>query len=145
MSATVVLLPMSAHAADGLPPVIMENKLAIAILIFLYLLPGWIAWNRKHPSKGAIILIDIVFGWTAIGWIIALIWSLGSTKQVVVIANPLSAPNPAPTAQNASTVNPAASKTIVERISDLKAMLDAGTISQTEFDLLKADTLKSIS
>ena len=124
----------------------MDNKLAIAIGIFIYLLPGWIAWSRSHQNKGPIILINVFLGWTIIGWIIALLWSVGAVKKdTVVVIHPSGTTTPTSTIQNPSVTVPVANKTIAERIADLKAMLDAGAISQTEFDLLKADALKAIS
>jgi hypothetical protein len=48
----------------------------IVILGFLYLLPGLIAWNRHHHNDIAILLLNILLGWTILGWIIALVWAL---------------------------------------------------------------------
>jgi hypothetical protein len=138
-------IPFSAHAQTASKSFLQENKLAIALIVFVYILPGWIAWSRKHPSKWAIILIDIALGWTGIGYLVALIWSLGGTKQTVAIAPGVSASNAAPTNQNASVASSVATKSISERIADLKTMLDAGAISQTEYDLLKADAMKGLA
>ena len=57
----------------------MEVIVAILIIIFsiiLFLLPIIIAISRNHPNKVAIILINVLVGWTGIGWLIALIWSV---------------------------------------------------------------------
>lgn len=42
----------------------------------IYLLPSIIAVIRGHPRTGAIILLNIFLGWTAVGWVVALLWSL---------------------------------------------------------------------
>jgi len=41
----------------------------------IYFLPTLIAMVRNHYSVGAIFLLNLIFGWTVLGWIIALIWS----------------------------------------------------------------------
>ena len=47
----------------------------IGILIFLYLLPWFIASSRNHPNVGAILFINVFLGWTTLGWFAALIWA----------------------------------------------------------------------
>jgi hypothetical protein len=48
--------------------------------VSIYLLPTIISFIRKHPKKISIGFTNIFFGWSVIGWILALIWSLSSTK-----------------------------------------------------------------
>jgi hypothetical protein len=54
-----------------------------AILIILgiavYLLPSFIAWNKKTGS--GVVLLNIFLGWTIIGWIVALIWAVSLTEK----------------------------------------------------------------
>ncbi len=47
----------------------------IGILFFVYLLPSVIAVLQKHRNAPAIAVTNVLFGWTFIGWGIALIWS----------------------------------------------------------------------
>jgi Superinfection immunity protein len=57
---------------------IMDKGTAIAfplIAIFLYFLPYACASQRRHRSKAAIFLTNLLFGWTGVGWIFALIWA----------------------------------------------------------------------
>ena len=54
----------------------------LAVLAAFYLLPTIIA--TSSPRVAAILVANIVFGWTGIGWIIVLIWALaesGTAKQ----------------------------------------------------------------
>jgi hypothetical protein len=52
------------------------------LLLVLYFAPSIIALLRGHLSAAAIFVLNLVFGWTFIGWIIALIWSLtGNTAR----------------------------------------------------------------
>lgn len=53
-------------------------------LIVLYFLPTIIVVKRRHRSTGGIVALNILAGWTFIGWLIALVWSLSSAQQVVV-------------------------------------------------------------
>lgn len=46
------------------------------VLLFLYFLPTLVAYGRNHPSAGAVMVINVFLGWTFIGWILALAWSL---------------------------------------------------------------------
>lgn len=42
----------------------------------LYFLPSIIALARNKRDVVAIVLLNFFLGWTAIGWIVALIWAL---------------------------------------------------------------------
>lgn len=45
-------------------------------LLIVYLFPSFVAAGRKHRSGGAICALNLLFGWTVLGWCFALIWSL---------------------------------------------------------------------
>jgi len=47
----------------------------LIVATLLYFLPTVIALVRGHLSGFAIFLLNLFFGWTLIGWLIALIWS----------------------------------------------------------------------
>ena len=81
----------------GLPEFIV--LLLIALGIALYFLPAYIAHKRKHPSFGGILLLNILLGWTLIGWLGALIWasaSTGTATTVQIINTPPAPSTPAP-------------------------------------------------
>lgn len=63
------------------------ESLIIAILI--YLTPTIIAFCRGHASKWAILAVNILLGWTIIGWLWAFIWSLANKggSQTVMVNN----------------------------------------------------------
>ena len=48
----------------------------LAAMGAIYLLPTIIGVNRQHPSAGGIFVINLFFGWTLLGWVIALAWSV---------------------------------------------------------------------
>ena len=59
--------------------------IVVAVIgLALYFLPTIIAVARKHPNLVAIVLIDVLLGWTFIGWVGALVWSLINPSSVVV-------------------------------------------------------------
>ena len=60
----------------------------VAVLAFLlitsiwwYLLPAWIASRRMSNDKRAILFVNLIFGWTVIGWFISLAWALHETDR----------------------------------------------------------------
>jgi len=53
------------------------QELLLVVLIFvLYFLPAVIALLRKHKNKLAIFLLNFLLGWTVLGWVASLIWSV---------------------------------------------------------------------
>lgn len=45
------------------------------LAVALYLLPTGIATNCRHRNLTPIMLVNLLLGWTVIGWLVALIWS----------------------------------------------------------------------
>jgi hypothetical protein len=50
----------------------------------LYFLPAIIAFARSERDAGAILVLNFLLGWTAIGWVIALVWALKQDVPAVV-------------------------------------------------------------
>lgn len=62
------------------------SDLSWSILIFCaYFLPTLIAGFRGHKNGTPILLVNLLFGWTGIGWIWALLWS--TTSHTRKLAN----------------------------------------------------------
>jgi hypothetical protein len=47
----------------------------IALFFYIYWLPSLIAARRQHPDRHAIFALNLFFGATLVGWVIALIWA----------------------------------------------------------------------
>jgi hypothetical protein len=47
----------------------------IAVIFIFYWLPAINGFQRKHRNAVPILLVNFFFGWTFIGWVVALIWS----------------------------------------------------------------------
>lgn len=63
----------------------MEVLYGFFVLLFIiaaYFLPVVIAARRNHKNFMPILLTDVIFGWTVIGWFVALIWSFSSNREV---------------------------------------------------------------
>lgn len=56
-------------------------------LLGLYFLPSILAWKKRNHT--AIAWLNILLGWTVVGWVVAFIWAL--TKE----PNPVQAMEPA--------------------------------------------------
>ncbi len=58
----------------------------LVIAIGLYFLPTTIAVNRKHSNAGAIFVLNLLAGWTFLGWVLSLVWA--STADTAKAAAP---------------------------------------------------------
>lgn len=55
--------------------------------VFLYFAPLINAHLRRHPSKSAIGALNLLLGWTFLGWVAALVWSYKAIPAVVEAPN----------------------------------------------------------
>ena len=55
----------------------MTGGLILFLLIVgvIYFLPWIIAVERGHKNATAILIINLFFGWSFVGWVIALAWA----------------------------------------------------------------------
>jgi hypothetical protein len=54
----------------------METLVEIFVIsTALYLIPTWVALWRGHRQRLAIFALNLCGGWTAIGWVGALVWA----------------------------------------------------------------------
>ena len=54
----------------------------VAILTLGYMLPWAIAATRGKMNSGAIFWLNLLLGWTVVGWIIALVMSFAAHQAV---------------------------------------------------------------
>jgi hypothetical protein len=74
------LIPQAAGPDAGAIAIAVVILLLIAAGIF-YFLPAFIASMRGHRNTAGIFLLNLFFGWTLIGWVLALIWSVWNDKR----------------------------------------------------------------
>lgn len=119
--------------------------LGFLIVGIIYVLPTILAFRRSHPNRWIILVINVAFGGTIIGWGIALVWALRSAHRVgsassggesglnlfINDVKKIQVVEPPPSPQTSPSHE-------LERLHDLFVK---GAISQTEFDGLKARLL----
>ena len=49
--------------------------LGICAMVMVYFGPSLAAWDRGHRSANAVFALNMLFGWTLRGWILAFIWA----------------------------------------------------------------------
>jgi hypothetical protein len=54
----------------------------ITTAVVFYVIPGLVATARHKRDAGAIWLLNILAGWTFIGWVGALIWAMTHDQEV---------------------------------------------------------------
>ena len=54
------------------PPLLM-TLVSVLLLMALYWTPTIVATIRKAPNTRAVVVINLLLGWTVIGWIAALV------------------------------------------------------------------------
>jgi len=50
--------------------------LMVLAIVVIYMLPTLIAFGREHPRRQDITVVNILLGWTLIGWIGVFLWAL---------------------------------------------------------------------
>ena len=149
---------MSTGETEAVLTVIYLGMIPVAFLI--YAIPSIIAFRRRHPNRFAILVINIVFGGTGIGWLGALVWALGAVHVSNVAggshggelglnlfandARTIRLAGPVPTADARAPTPPTVAMVVAE-IERLCALRTAGHLSEREFADLKADALRRVS
>ena len=88
----LLLIGLARHDENLLAPV---NFIMGLVMVGVYLLPTIIALYRDCESRLWIILLDILLGWTIIGWFVALSWANGGkTRPLPPAGHPPSHPLP---------------------------------------------------
>ena len=58
----------------------MEGYLMIILVVALYFVPTIICGVKARKNGGAIAALNLLLGWTVIGWVVALIWAISEDK-----------------------------------------------------------------
>lgn len=126
--------------------------LVVLAFVAIYSTPSVIAFWRRHPNRWLIAVINIVFGGTLLGWLIALVWALkafhvddaqsrggesglnlfiNDPKKIEILSSAVATPVPAAIAASS----------LAAELEKLHRLLQQGIITQTEFDVMKARLL----
>ena len=93
----------------------------VFLSIFVYFIPTIIAHRKNHKDTKLIFIINLLSGYTIIGWIISFIWAFSSFKIKKILKTP----------------------TIAEEIEQLSELVDKGIITEKEFQKKKSQLLNS--
>ena len=78
-----IFLPSSPYVATSPAPAAgMDVPWFIIIGFALYFLPTLLGWKKRN--SGAIFALNLLLGWTVIGWIVALVWALTVDAAAVI-------------------------------------------------------------
>ena len=56
----------------------VRTIIGILLCVTIYFLPFGVALLRNKRNKVSIFLMNLLLGWTFIGWVIALVWGISS-------------------------------------------------------------------
>jgi hypothetical protein len=60
--------------------------LMLIAVIIIYILPTIIAYGREHPRRQDVLVLNLLLGWTLIGWIGVFLWAtLARTEDGAVL------------------------------------------------------------
>jgi hypothetical protein len=136
-------------------PVSIVGWFIAFVLLFPYFLPTIIAILRRKANTGGIFVLNLLLGWTLIGWIGALVWSLSADAQpTIIVHNSTSSappPPPPPTPSSHAYTNVTVRKPVassgsnqqdkIDQLRQLKQLLDEGVLTEEEFNRQKAAIL----
>ena len=57
------------------------SSLGMMFVIIFYFVPAVVALMRSHNNTLAITALNLLLGWTFLGWVVALVWSLTANVQ----------------------------------------------------------------
>lgn len=63
----------------------VEGVQALAVLLFAYAVPTIVTLARKIRNGPAIIVVNVLLGWSIIGWIVALVWASTRDAQPATV------------------------------------------------------------
>ena len=89
------------------------------IAVLLYLIPSFVGWNKKNINS--IFTLNILLGWTFIGWVVALVWAVSKDNEQLVT-----------TSNNNEKLT---------QLIELKKLLEEGYITDIEYEKQKKEIL----
>ena len=60
----------------------MDGLFLLGILVGSYLLPTIVAAARDHRNTFAIFMLNLLLGWSLIGWVAAMVWACTADRRV---------------------------------------------------------------
>lgn len=157
--ARVFGLPIAAFvvfmaAGSGQAVAKTATPILIGLLIAIYFLPTIEAVLRKHHSLTSIVLVNFFFGWTLIGWVVAIAWACAGSDKGLEGKRPAERPQQqpslavtpgpqVPTAEKQSTEYVAAvpALSVADEVRKLAELRDQKILTEEEFQMQKEKAL----
>ncbi|MFI5410594.1 superinfection immunity protein [Kaistia sp. UC242_56] len=164
LAATIWLVPTLSWAQTTSSPsddaVVLFFLAILVVVALVYAIPSIIAFSRGHPNRWAILVVNLCFGATLIGWLICLVWAMnavhrskagshGGESGLNVFVNDerlVRFAEPAPvqvTAQGGGEGQSASD--LVEQLTKLAALRSSGAITEGEFGNLRKRILDGLA
>ena len=100
----------------------------ILLVVLLYFIPTFNAYSNKRRNASSILIVNLFFGWTIIGWVIALAMSAGKDAAPTVIVK---------------EKEHVPVKTAAEEVAHLFDLKQKGALTEEEFQEKKKRLLSS--
>jgi hypothetical protein len=58
-----------------------DGTMAVFVILFMvigfigYFAPTFVAWRRHHRNLPALFILNLLLGWTVVGWALAMVWA----------------------------------------------------------------------
>ena len=76
---------------------VIATVVVLTVLLAIYFLPTIIAVCQNHRNTASIVVVNFFLGWTMVGWVLAVAWSLSNASRSK--PEPASRPRPSPSPQ----------------------------------------------
>lgn len=91
----------------------MEVAILLILAFAAYFLPSLVASGRGQVNSTSIFMLNLLLGWTLIGWVIALVWAFSAqTRSRLAATNPTAPPQVQPVAAGAMKTCPYCAESI---------------------------------
>lgn len=60
---------------------VMADAVSVVLVLLVYLVPSFVAYWRMPPNVYSVIAINVLLGWTLIGWVVALAMALRDVPE----------------------------------------------------------------
>jgi hypothetical protein len=98
----------------------MAEFIALALMLVLYFLPAIIGKDKRNA--GSIFLLNLLGGWTVIGWLAALIWAASKDAPPATVVVQQAVPTPMPVA---TPIRPVASEEAAKPLAPVRPIAPA--------------------
>lgn len=161
VSAAIGMVPATAWAqassSNSDDAVVLTLLGMFVIIALVYAMPTFVAFSRAHPNRWAILVVNLCFGATLIGWLVSLIWAMnaihrsrsgsnGGESGLNVFVNDERKvrldPPTSPRREEAGSSQ--ATNDLVEQLTKLVILRKEGAITEVEYDRLRRRILDSI-